>query len=461
MRVDEVVGPRMLQALHEQYSVEDLLGSGSYGWVFSGLDKKTNQKVAIKVLIDFPDDTIDIKRLFREIKLLHLLNGNPHIVALKNVVTTHDEGAINGMALVFERYDTNLHRVIASQEPLSIRHIQRIADQIIYALVYIHSAKLVHRDLKPANILINRDCSVVICDFGLARAVQYVNRDSRPTPLYRRLTQYVVTRWYRAPEIIVGNPDAGEAPADMWSVGCILAELLLREPLFKDAGDYRQLMCIIMDRLKPSVEDFGWIESERVRESLEKYRLKNSPSIKDTFQRFNNAGLVDLLENLLQFNPAKRLTAEQALQHRFFDGLFEQSRPKLPRFSFKSLSEEEQKSLWEYYKLEMQTPGCAQSSALNARIHNLIKNEIARYVSVVPCSESLGTRVNTHGGFFYHRETSASTDVVVSKENNSPDNEESALASQDVPVEQGEQAGESTAQEADLLMSCQTSCLNA
>lgn len=123
--------------------------------------------------------------------------------------------------IVLDLMDTDLERIIASNNVLTDHHMQYFMYQLLRGLKYIHSANVIHRDLKPANLLLNADCDLKICDFGLARGVTD-NVD---------LTKYVVTRWYRAPELLCSCKDYTEM-IDMWSVGCIFAELLGRAPLF-------------------------------------------------------------------------------------------------------------------------------------------------------------------------------------------------------------------------------------
>ena len=176
-------------------------------------------------------DEIDAKRILREIKLLkHLKHDN--IVGIVDMMPpmTRYVDDFHDVYIVSELMETDLYRIIYSKQSLSIDHVKYFTYQILRALKYIHSANVLHRDLKPSNLLVNSNCDLKICDFGLARGVlddsQMKDQSKRPL-----LTEYVVTRWYRAPEIMLACHEY-DKPVDVWSTGCILAELLARKPYF-------------------------------------------------------------------------------------------------------------------------------------------------------------------------------------------------------------------------------------
>ena len=134
------------------------------------------------------------------------------------MIVPPDEPNFNDIYIVTNLFETDLDRVIRSNQPLTEHHIQFFMYQILRGLKYIHSANVIHRDLKPSNILVNTNCDLAICDFGMSRGISLMNCC---------MTEYVVTRWYRSPEILCSCPQYGKQ-VDIWSAGCILAELLLK-----------------------------------------------------------------------------------------------------------------------------------------------------------------------------------------------------------------------------------------
>jgi serine/threonine protein kinase len=396
-----VIRNRRLDDLHEKYAIrQGSIGRGSYGIVYAGRDKTSNEPVAIKVLDEFPDNTIDSKQLLREIMALRMLQEHPNIVSLKHITASRapSTGTFLGIALIFERYEADLARIISSRQPLTQTHLQFFLYQMLSGISYIHAAGFVHRDLKPANILVKSNCDLVICDLGLARATHAIvkkNAGDADIPLYRKLTCYVVTRWYRCPELAVENDNAGEAPADMWSIGCILAELLLGEPLFAQANNNISLIDVIVDILgTPAPEDCAWIENENARARVRRDPTKTS-QINQIFPGADTDA-VDLLKKLLHFNPSKRITAEQALQHPFITSLHHEPQTPL-EFPINPMSEKEICDLNDYYLLERESEECADDWRLTQRIHKLIQEKIAPPAATTTTTASPS---HTHGTVF-------------------------------------------------------------
>lgn len=217
--------------LDTRYSLIRVVGSGAYGVVISSHDAKQSKNVAIKMVPGAFNDEIDAKRILREIKLLkHFKHENiVDIVDMMPPVARYLED-FHDVYIVTDLMETDLHRIIYSKQKLSIDHVQYFIYQVLRGLKYIHSADVIHRDLKPSNLLVNSNCDLKICDFGLARGVhQGFAAEGRGGTML--LTEYVVTRWYRAPEIMLACHEYSK-PIDIWSVGCIFAELILRKPYF-------------------------------------------------------------------------------------------------------------------------------------------------------------------------------------------------------------------------------------
>lgn len=173
---------------------------------------------------------------------LQELNGHENIVRLLNVMRAENDKDIY---LVFDYMETDLHAVIRANILEEI-HRQYIIYQTLKALKFMHSGQLLHRDLKPSNILLNSECLVKVADFGLARSVSAQEEGNNPV-----LTDYVATRWYRAPEILLGSTKYTKA-VDMWSLGCILGELLAGKPIFPGTSTLNQLDRVIEVTGRPS-----------------------------------------------------------------------------------------------------------------------------------------------------------------------------------------------------------------
>lgn len=239
-----------------KYSFTRVIGSGAYGVVISAHDTHLNTRVAIKMVPKAFQDEIDAKRILREIKLLkHLKHEN--IVGINDMMPPMMRYVddFKDVYIVSELMETDLYRIIYSKQSLSIDHVQYFVYQVLRALKYIHSANVLHRDLKPSNLLVNSNCDLKVCDFGLARGV--LDRDQMRDSTQRHLlTEYVVTRWYRAPEIMLACHEY-DKPVDVWSTGCILAELLARKPLFP-GEDYIDQVCTLSMPLTLCIHSFPY-----------------------------------------------------------------------------------------------------------------------------------------------------------------------------------------------------------
>lgn len=287
-----------------KYEMLQKLGKGAYGIVWKAIDKKTREVIALKKVFDAFQNATDAQRTFREIMFLQELNGHENIVRLLNVIRAENDRDIY---LVFDFMETDLHAVIRAGILEDI-HKQYICYQNLKALKYMHTGQLLHRDLKPSNILLNSECLVKVADFGLARSVAAQEEGSNPV-----LTDYVATRWYRAPEILLGSTKYSKA-VDMWSFGCIIGEMLAGKPIFPGTSTLNQLDRILELTGRPSQEDIDAIQSNLAATMLDSLPPTRTRNFHDFFPSASDDAL-DLIRRTLQFNPLKRLTVEQALRH--------------------------------------------------------------------------------------------------------------------------------------------------
>lgn len=297
--------PLSLGSLPEHYVPLAHCGSGAYGEVFLCKDQRTNENVAIKRIRDFTRDMVFGQRVLREIRLMaHLRHENLLRLIDMPPVPSPD---FDDVYFVMPHMESDLHRVIHSKTELTEPHIQAFVCQILRGLKYLHSTGVCHRDLKPSNILVNSSCKLKICDFGLARG-RLADED--------HLTGYVVTRWYRAPEVMLVPKEYGDA-VDLWSLGCILCELYGRKPLFPGA-DHVDMLVRIAEVLGFRPEEHDWLPLDcEGRNFLTALRLP--PEGEDLALRYPQASPagINLAQALLTWNPAERLSAADAIQHPF------------------------------------------------------------------------------------------------------------------------------------------------
>ncbi|XP_071551490.1 mitogen-activated protein kinase 14-like isoform X1 [Panulirus ornatus] len=284
----------------KRYSMLSPVGSGAYGQVCSALDSKTNTKVAIKKLARPFQTHIHAKRTYRELRMLKHMD-HENIIGLLDVFTpstTYED--FQDVYLVTSLMGADLNNIVKTQK-LTDDHVQFLIYQVLRGLKYIHSAGIIHRDLKPSNIAVNEDCELKILDFGLAR------------PTESEMTGYVATRWYRAPEIMLNWMHYNQT-VDIWSVGCIMAELLTGRTLFPGADHIDQLTRILILAGTPDEETLAKITSEEARNYIRSLPHMRKRDFRQVFRGANPLA-VDLLEKMLELDSERRVTAVQALAH--------------------------------------------------------------------------------------------------------------------------------------------------
>ncbi|KAL9273107.1 Mitogen-activated protein kinase homolog NTF3-like protein [Drosera capensis] len=274
----------MWQTLFEldtKYEPVKPIGRGAYGVVCSSINRETNEKVAIKKIHNVFENRVDALRTLRELKLLrHLQQEN--VIRLKDVMLP-------------------THRMNFKDVYLLLR-----------GLKYLHSANILHRDLKPGNLLVNANCDLKICDFGLARTSNGHGQF---------MTEYVVTRWYRAPELLLCCDKYGTS-IDVWSVGCIFAELLGRKPIFPGTECLNQLKLIFNILGSQKESDLQFIDNPKAKRFIRS--LPYSPGV-PLSRIYPNAHplALDLLQKMLVFDPTKRISVTDALKHPYMAPLYD------------------------------------------------------------------------------------------------------------------------------------------
>lgn len=297
--------------VRRKYDVQAKLGKGAYGIVWRAVDRRSGETTALKKIFDAFQNAQDAQRTFREVMFLQEMSGHEHIVTLLNVLKADNDC---DLYLVFEHMETDLHAAIRAGILQDVHH-RYIVWQALKALKFMHSAELLHRDMKPSNLLLNGDCLVKVADFGLARSMRDLDAASRGGPA-TVMTDYVATRWYRAPEILMGSPRYTFG-VDMWSIGCILGEMLSGTAVFPGSSTLDQLERIMGLTGKPKASE-AEVLSPYALEMLS--QLQAPPPAETTWSKhFPSASpdALDLMRRCLSFNPAHRPSAEEALAHEY------------------------------------------------------------------------------------------------------------------------------------------------
>lgn len=286
----------------EDYTKVEKIGEGTYGVVYKGKDKRSGQIVALKkIRLESEDEGVPSTAI-REISLLRELR-HPNIVHLQDVLMQE-----NRLYLVFEFLSMDLKKYIDSMpkdQQMDKKLVKSYVRQILEAILFCHQRRVLHRDLKPQNLLIDQKGNIKVADFGLARAFGI------PIRVY---THEVVTLWYRAPEVLLGSPRYS-TPVDIWSIACIFVELTNKKPLFHGDSEIDQLFRIFRTLGTPTEETWPGVAK--------------LPDYKSTFPNWKENILgnmltnmeakgVDLLKEMLIYDPCERITARDALEHVYF-----------------------------------------------------------------------------------------------------------------------------------------------
>jgi len=297
--------------LGDRYKEISKLGEGAYGKVYLAEDTKNNNEVvAVKVLNPSSvEEGVPISTL-REISLLKELN-HINIVKLKDVVH-HKKNII----LVFEYVETDLKCILQknNNKGLAPELVKSLLYQLLKGIQFIHKMKILHRDIKSENLLVSKDNVLKITDFGLARGYGLPIKNFRDD---------VVSLWYRAPDILLGNEEY-ERSVDMWSIGCIFAEMVSGGIFFRGISEKNQIQKIFEILGTPNEKDYPKYKEYK---NWTKYKEEEVYLPQDLNKVFPNldANGIDLLKKLLEYDPEKRILAPEALEHPYFKDIDEKT----------------------------------------------------------------------------------------------------------------------------------------
>jgi mitogen-activated protein kinase 1/3 len=250
-----------------------------------------------------------VKRNLREIRSLRCLHHNSILKLQDIIVYPTEDHDIGELYIVTPLMQSDLHKILKSDQPLTEEHAKYFLYQLLSALKYLHSANIVHRDIKPSNILINTDCSIKLCDFGLSRSITSGLED---------LTEYVVTRFYRAPEIMLSSHEYTKA-VDIWSAGCTFGEILARRVLFPGSNYIKQIDLIIKAMGKPKEEDLEFIVNPHARNFVSTLEHRDRMPLQEFIGRDTSQEALELLAKMLEFSPKKRISVEEALRDPYLE----------------------------------------------------------------------------------------------------------------------------------------------
>lgn len=285
------------------YKLIKIIGKGAYAQVYKAINVSNGKEYAVKRIKAVFKCRIKAKSTLRELIYLKFLN-HPNILKIHEIFKPATFSDFDDVFFVTDLMDSDLRTFIRSENSYSIENVKYFCYHIACALQYIHSSNIIHRDIKPSNILINSKMEIKVCDFGLSR--EFYGTDE--------MTHYMVTRNYRAPEIILEN--SYDQCVDIWSLGCILAEFVLRRPLFIANNSAEQLNCIYEFLGKPN--DLDWITNPNSKDYVISRYLEDRPNIKCSFPERTNRDLLDLVDKILKWNPKNRIGLDEILSHNFF-----------------------------------------------------------------------------------------------------------------------------------------------
>ena len=293
--------------MKNKYEVLGIVGEGAYGIVYKCLNKETNKYVAVKKFKETQDKLVQ-KTKKRELAMLQMLHH-------ENVVEFQESFVSKGnFFLVFEYVEKNLLEVLEeSPRGLSPKLIRSLVFQMCKAVDYLHKNNMIHRDVKPENLLIDENLNLKLCDFGFARKVK-LNKNNNNIDT---MTDYVATRWYRSPELLLSGGIYGPE-VDYWAIGCIMGELADGNPMFPGEDEVDQLDCIIkiLGNLPESLVNMYY--ENPIYNGKELLKIKKPETLEKRYLGILSPTAIDFMKGLLELDPNKRLNGENVFKHKYF-----------------------------------------------------------------------------------------------------------------------------------------------
>mmetsp|Transcript_24425 Transcript_24425/g.58222 ORF Transcript_24425/g.58222 Transcript_24425/m.58222 type:complete len:301 (+) Transcript_24425:1000-1902(+) len=295
----------------ENYKRTEILGQGAYGKVYKGQDLRSGQLVALKRALTTSEEEGIPPTTLREISILKSVSECEFIVKLLDVVISKTRSGKPVLYIVFQYLDCDLKAFMVNTKGkgkgLGEDQSKSFCFQLLLGLKHCHTRGIMHRDLKPQNLLIEKGNKLKIADFGLSRNFNV------PVGKY---THEVVTLWYRAPEILLGAK-CYSTPIDIWSVGCILAEMLVGKPIFCGESEIEQLLAIFKILGTPDNKNWPGVQNLRDWHDFPKW-FKNK--LEKNFDQIQSDG-IKLIKSLLRLDPSKRMSVFSAIENPFFDDI--------------------------------------------------------------------------------------------------------------------------------------------
>lgn len=293
----------------QEFTPDRPIGYGAFGVVWSVTDPRCGKRVALKKMPNVFQNLASCKRVFREIRMLASFKHD-NVLSCLDILQPTNAHFFQELHVLTELMQSDLHKIIVSPQSLTSDHVKVFVYQILRGVKYLHSANILHRDIKPGNLLVNSNCILKICDFGLARVWEPGTSGN--------MTHEVVTQYYRAPELLMGAKRYTTA-VDVWSIGCIFAELLGRRILFQAQGPIEQLNQIIELLGTPSVAEMRYAcEGAKNHILRAPFRPPNLVKLYSLSAQATHEA-VHLLSQMLVMDPDKRIGLEEALAHSYLD----------------------------------------------------------------------------------------------------------------------------------------------